>query len=403
MFDAIVVGGRCAGAPVARLLAQGGAKVLLVDRATFPSEIPHGHFIHRQGPSRLKQWGLLDRIAAVCPAVSEQLVDLGDFPLISHDIVLDGVAWGYGPRRRLLDKILIDAAIESGVEVREGVIVEDYLVDGDRIAGIRGRSTSGELFKETAAITVGADGRNSRLARTVQTPAYEVTPPLTCYYFSYWSGVETRAFELYQRTAERRVIFSFKTSDDLYAVFVGAPIEELPEIRTNIEAHFTRALDSAPDFAERLRAGKREERFYGSSDLPNFYRKPYGDGWALVGDAGCHKDPFMALGIADALRDADLLSTAILQGLDGATPMTDALSDYEQKRNESSTREYQQNLSAARFDPVPPEMMRLREAVRSNPAEATRLSMARAGMIDPREYFSPANLQRLCGSPGQAG
>ena len=380
MFDAIVVGGRCAGAPVARLLAQGGARVLLVDRATFPSEIPHGHFIHRQGPRLLKQWGLLDRVAAVCPAVSEQLVDLGDFPLLSHDIVLDGVAWGYGPRRRLLDKILIDAAIESGVEVREGVIVEDYLVDGDRVTGIRGRSTSGEFFRETATITIGADGRNSRLARTVQTPVYEMTPPLTCYYFSYWSGVETRAFELYQRTAERRVIFSFKTSDGLYAVFVGAPIEELSEIRTNIEAHFTRALDLAPEFADRVRAGKREERFYGSSDLPNFYRKPYGDGWALLGDAGCHKDPFMALGIADALRDADLLSSAILQGLDGARPMMEGLSQYEQTRNQSSTMDYRQNLSAARFDPIPPEMIRLRQAVRSNPAEATRLSMARAGM-----------------------
>ena len=152
--------------------------------------------------------------------------------------------------------------------------------------------------------------------------------------------MQTHAFELYQRTSARRVIFSFKTSDDLFAVFVGAPMEELPDIRSDIERRFMEVIDSVPDFAERLRAGKREERFYGSSDLPNFYRKPYGPGWALVGDAGCHKDPFMALGIADALRDADLLSAAILEGLSGRRALQDALADYERERNQSSATEY---------------------------------------------------------------
>jgi flavin-dependent dehydrogenase len=400
MYDVIIVGGRCAGAPLARLLAGGGAKVLLVDRATFPSDIPHGHFIHCQGPRRLKRWGLLDRVAAVCPPISEQLVDLGDFPLVSYDIALDGVAWGYGPRRRLLDKILLDAAMESGVEVREAVTVDEYLFDGDAVIGIRGRSSSGGAVQETATLTVGADGRNSRLARAVRAPVYEDGPPLTCYYFSYWSGARTHPFELYQRTSARRVIFAFKTSEDLFAVFVGAPLEELSDIRSDIEGHFMRAIDSVPEFSERLRAGTREERFYGSSDLPNFYRKPYGPGWALVGDAGCHKDPFMALGIADALRDADLLAAAILEGLGGRRPLQEALADYERVRNESSAVEYRQNLSAARFDPIPTEMLKIREAVRSNPPEATRLSMARAGMIDPREFFNPATLQRLTGSAG---
>ena len=122
-------------------------------------------------------------MAAVCPAVSEQLVDLGDFPLVSHDIVQDGVAWGYGPRRRLLDKILVDAAIESGAEVREGVTVDEYLFDGDAVTGIRGRSANGGAVEEKATITVGADGRNSRLARAVHAPVYEAEPAVTCYYF----------------------------------------------------------------------------------------------------------------------------------------------------------------------------------------------------------------------------
>lgn len=400
MYDVIIVGARCAGAPLAMLLARGGAKVLAVDRATFPSDIPHGHFIHRQGPARLKAWGLLDRVAAACMPIAEQLSDLGDFPLVVRDLASDGVAWGYGPRRAALDAIFVDAAIEAGAELRQAFTVDEFLVDGDRITGIRGRTPNGTAVEEHAAITVGADGRHSKLAKAVGAAVYDEAPTLLCYYFSYWSGVEALPFELYHRTAERRVIFSFRTTDDLYAVFVGSPIVELPSIRADIDAHVRRALALAPDFGRRVLDGRREERYYGATDLPNFYRKPYGEGWALVGDAGCHKDPYMALGIADALRDADLLAAAILDGLDGR-PLAAALEGYERERNAASTAVYQQNLNAARFEPTPEEVLRIRQAVRFNPAEATRMTMARFAMIDPREFFNPEHLQRVLGAASE--
>lgn len=398
MYDVIIVGARCAGSPLARRLAIDGANVLLVDRATFPSDIPHGHFIHRGGPRRLQEWGLLDKVAGVCTPVTEQLVDFGDFPLVSRNLTIDGVAWGYGPRRALLDKILVDAAVESGVELREQFNVEEFLFDGDRLTGIRGRSANGDVVQEHATITVGADGRHSHLAKAVHAPVYDTAPTLACYYFSYWSGVQSCEFELYQRTNERRVIFSFRVSEASFVVFVGCPIEEFHDARSDVEHHFMSTLDLAPSFAERIRAGRREERFFGASDLPNFYRKPFGPGWALVGDAGCHKDPYMALGIADALRDVDLLATAIGDGLGGRRPLDDALADYERQRNAASGDEYRQNLRAARFEPPPPEIFRIREAVRRDPEQATRLSMARGGMIDPREFFNPQNIRRLLGA-----
>ncbi|HET8712508.1 MAG TPA: hypothetical protein VFM23_02365 [Gemmatimonadales bacterium] len=150
--------------------------------------------------------------------------------------------------------------------------------------------------------------------------------------------------------------------------------------------------------SRRVLDGRREERYYGATDLPNFYRKPYGDGWALVGDAGCHKDPYMALGIADALRDADLLAAAILDGLNGRRALAVALEGYERERNAASTAIYQQNLNAARFEPIPEQVLRIRQAVRFNPAEATRMTMARFGMIDPREFFNPEHLQQVLGA-----
>jgi flavin-dependent dehydrogenase len=221
MYDVIVVGARCAGSPLAMLLSREGARVLLLDRSKFPSEIPHGHFIHRHGPRRLKRWGILDRIAAKTPAIANGTVDMGDFPLPLRNLVEDDVAWGYGPRRTTLDKILVDAAVESGAEFREQFSVEEYVFDGDRVVGIRGRDATGNMVEERARIVVGADGRNSRLAKTVRAATYNETPPLLCYYFSYWSGVESDQFELYARHAQRRVVFSFKTEHDHLAIIIG--------------------------------------------------------------------------------------------------------------------------------------------------------------------------------------
>src|SRR5205085_1392932 len=97
----------------AMLLARRGYRVLLVDRATFPSNLPQGHFIHRLGPARLKQWGVLERVLATnCPAVTTMTADYGDFPLTGHDLQADGAPLGCGPRRSALDHVLVEAAVE---------------------------------------------------------------------------------------------------------------------------------------------------------------------------------------------------------------------------------------------------------------------------------------------------
>lgn len=380
MYDAIVIGARCAGAPTAMLLARKGWKVLLVDRATFPSEVRHGHFIHKHGPRRLARWGLLDRVAGTnCPAVTTFLMDLGDFPLVGRDLAMDGVAFGYGPRRSALDNVLVAAAVEAGVELREGCAVDDVLADGDRIAGVRTTGRSGRPIAERARVTIGADGRHSRLAALVGAPVYDACPALACWYFSYWSGVADQGLAYYLRGD--RVFFTHPTNDGLTGVFVGWPIQDFPRVRSDIERQFMAALDLAPALAERVRNGRREEPFYGAADLPNFYRKPYGPGWALVGDAGCHKDPYLALGICDAFRDVELLVEALDAGLAGRCDLQAALADYERRRNEASRDDYQQNLNAARFLPPPVELLGLRAAVRGDQEATNQLFLLREGLI----------------------
>jgi len=395
MFDAIVVGARCAGAATALLLARKGHRVLIVDKATFPSEIPHGHFVHRQGPRLLQSWGVLEKVVrSGCPPVTSFTSDFGDFPLTGTDLVRDGVAFGYGPRRALLDHALLEMAIAAGAEFRNQLIVEEYLMKGEAVTGIRGRSADGRAQAiENATIVIGADGRHSSLARAVSAPVYDEVPRLTCWYFSYWSGAPLDGLHVYIRG--QNVIFAFPTNDSLTAVFIAWPLSELARVRASVENSFMEVLRSASPVGECILSGRREERFYGAADLPNFFRKPYGVGWALVGDAGHHKDPYLALGICDAFRDADLLATAIDEGFSGKRRIAAALAVYETARNSAASQLYWENISLARFGPVPEDILGLRSALRPDPEETRRFYMAREGMIPPEEFFNQENLRRL--------
>jgi flavin-dependent dehydrogenase len=389
-YDVIVVGARCAGASTAMLLARQGLDVLLVDRATFPSEIPHGHFIHRHGPRRLARWGVLDLVLATgCPPVTSMTLDVGDFPLTGVGLAVDGIPMGLGPRRSRLDRVLVEAAVESGAELRAGFAVDDLLRDGDRVTGIRGRHVKGgATVTEHARVVVGADGRNSGVARRVAASLTLSEPTVACWYFSYWSEVACDALEIHVRG--KRAIFAHPTNDGLTAAFVGFPIAELPAVRRDIEGSVLGALHRVPDLAERFRAGRREERFYGAAQMPNFIRRPYGPGWALVGDAGCHKDPYLALGVCDALRDADLVADALADGLGGRRPLDRALADYERRRDESTVPDFHENLTLARFQPPPPEVFRRRAAVRGDQAAINRLFLLREGMIPTGEPLAAA-------------
>ena len=363
------------------LLARAGHDVLLVDRARFPSEIPHGHFIHRHGPQRLQRWGLLDRVLSTGTApITSMTVDLGDFPLTGRDLVVEGVPVGLGPRRAALDQVLVEAAVEAGAALREGFVVDDLVFDDGRVVGIDGRS-GGVTAREQARWVIGADGRNSGVAKRVEAPAYEAVPTLLVWYFSYWSGVPSDALELYQR--ERRIIFAFPTNDGLFALFVGWPTAELGTIRQEPERELLAVVDLVPELAERVRGGQREERMLGATQMPNFLRRPAGPGWALVGDAGCHKDPYSALGLCDAFRDAELLTEALGELLAGARDEADALDEYERRRNEATMADYHRNLRQAELNPPSADMAKMRESVRGDQDATNRFMLVGEGLLAP--------------------
>ncbi len=364
MYDAIVIGARCAGSPTAMLLARKGYSVLLLDRDTFPSDTFRNHFIQHPGVVQLHRWGLLDRVAASnCPPIRRVTTDFGDFPLTMPAEAGDGVDVHYAPRRFVLDKILADAAVAAGAELRERFTVHDLLWDGDRVVGIRGRAHGGAMVEERARVVVGADGAHSVVAKQVQAPRYHERPTFTFGYYSYFSDVPLSGIEVWIRPWAAYI--NFPTNNGLTLVAIQMPAGGFRAFRADIEGNFFRTLDRVPELAARVRAGKREERWYGTADLTNFFRKPYGPGWALVGDAGYHKDPILAQGISDAFRDAELLADAIDAGFAGRTPLEEALAGYERRRNEAALPGYEANCAAAAFLPPPPEMLAQRAAMRA--------------------------------------
>src|SRR5205823_2586712 len=156
-YDVIVVGARCAGSPLAMLLAQKGYDVLVVDRATFPSDTISTHLVHPRAVAALKRWGLLDDIVATgCPAIERYTFDFGPITLQGSPGTPDSPV-SYAPRRILLDKILVDAAAAAGAEVREGFSLDEVLTRDGSVVGIRGHDRDGTSVTEHARVVVGAD------------------------------------------------------------------------------------------------------------------------------------------------------------------------------------------------------------------------------------------------------
>ena len=283
--------------------------------------------------------------------------------------------------------------MEAGAELREGFLVQELLINGDRVSGIRGRTAGGAMVAEEARVVIGAEGMRSLVARSVGAPEYNAKPTLTCVYYTYWSGVDIEGAEIYPR--ERWMTIAFPTNDGLVCTFADWPREEFHSVRTDIEGNFLKKLELAPGLAERIRAGKREANFVGTAVLPNFFRRPHGPGWALVGDAGYHKDPYLSQGIMDAFRDAELLVEALDEGLAERPALDEALTDYERQRNEAAMPGYELNCQLARLESPAPEMQQLFAALQGNQAETDRFFGAVEGTVPIPQFFSPENVQRI--------
>jgi flavin-dependent dehydrogenase len=392
-YDAIVVGARCAGAPTARLLAEKGYQVLVVDRSSFPSDTLSTLVIHATGVAALRRWGLLDEVTATgCPPIDTYTFDFGPVVVSGTPHPHEGSSTAFAPRRTVLDKILVDAAARAGAEVRERFTVDDLLIEDGAVVGLRGRDATGSSVVERARVVIGADGWNSRVARAVRPEQYDEKPMLENAFYTFWSDLPVDSFVTTIRGD--RAFAAIPTNDDLTLLLVGFPFRDAAMFKTDVEANYLAALDREPAFAERVRHARREARFAGGG-VPNFFRKPYGPGWALVGDAGYTRDPVTAQGISDAFRDAELCAAALHQAFEGGRPFDEAMSDYQQSRDRRVRPIFEFTTQLATLDPPPPEMQQLLGAAQGNQAAMDAFVSVIAGTMSPLEFLHPDHVASI--------
>jgi 2-polyprenyl-6-methoxyphenol hydroxylase-like FAD-dependent oxidoreductase len=395
-YDAIIVGSRVAGAATAMLLARHGLRVAAVDRARFPSDTLSTHQVQVPGVALLRRWGLLDRlVAAGTPASATLSFSNGDTVLRGAYPAVDGVAAVLSPRRTLLDQTLVEAARDAGAEIQEGFIVEGLLDGG----GVRGTAKGGPARELRAPLVIGADGKNSTVARAVGARTYRTRPASSAACYGYFADLPVTGGEVYQYPD--RLIGLWPTNDGLTIVYLGVPASRFAYLRADLDARFRATVGAAGDLRERLAAARQVEHLRATVDLPNTLRRPAGPGWALIGDAGLVMDPITGQGIGNALRDADALAAAVLAGLGGTRPLSAALRDYHRARDAARRPMYDLTTRLAAFRPDPGAAT-LFPAIAGDPEQVTRFLGVLTGAVPVGEFFAPGNLRRLLGVRGLA-
>lgn len=396
MHDVIIVGARCAGSSIAILLARRGYRVLLVDRDTFPSDMPMStHFIHQRGVACLARWGLRnDLVATKAHPVTRFDIDVGQFTLSGSAPRVDGEAAAFAPRRILLDDLLVQAATSSGAVLREGCEVDGLLFDGGRVAGITGRTQLGARFSEPATLVIGADGPSSRVAASVQAEEYNSRPAFQGTAWIYWEGILVDHLDLHLRNFEG--IYAFPTSGSSTLIGANWSIDRFRAVRARIEASYFEVLQrAAPNLADEAKGAKRADDKIYLASTRNFFRKAHGPGWVLLGDAHCTKDPNTAQGITDAFCDAEVLAEAIDRGFSGKQELGVALAEYERARVDWVLPFYDLTCQLATFAPPPPDMLAIYAALQGNQEGIDSFIGLITEATRPGDFFAPENVQRI--------
>ncbi len=370
-YDAIVVGARCAGASTALLLARGGLRVLLVDRAPPGTDTLSTHALMRGGVLQLHRWGLLSGIAATTPVVRSATFHYGDEAIAVPIKPRDGVEGLFAPRRTVLDRALVDAARAAGAEVAFGARVVELVRDR------RGRVTGVELAREDGTraavhgrVVVGADGLRSRVAGLAGAAIERRGRDAAAVVYGHWSGLEVTGYEWHYRPGVSAG--AIPTNDGRTCLFVAMPRSRFAgEVARGLGALHDRVLaEAAPEHARALRGARLEATLWPFAGTPGFMRRASGPGWALVGDAGMFRDPITAHGITDALRDAELLARAVLAGTDGA------MADYQRSRDEAALGIFELSDAVASFGWDLDRVKQLHEALTRQMAREVELLRA---------------------------
>jgi 2-polyprenyl-6-methoxyphenol hydroxylase-like FAD-dependent oxidoreductase len=377
-YDAVVVGGRVAGASTALLLARAGARVALLERSPRGSDTVSTHALMRGGVLQLSRWGLLpDLLRAGTPPIRRTLFHyLGDPPVQVSIRRSPGVDALYAPRRHVLDTLLVDAAAAAGVHVVHGVTATALLHHERRVCGVIARGRSGVEQRWRGDVVVGADGVRSMVARSAAAVVERRAAVSGSVLYRYFDDVPVAGYEW--AYGDRAAAGMIPTNGGLTCVFVATSPERLRHWRRlGAEAALTALVDTAaPALAARVHGGAPVGRVHGWSGNRGFLRRAGGPGWALVGDAGYFKDPITTHGMTDALRDAELLTDALLAVWSGAVAEPVALRRYQAQRDRLSHGLFTATNRIAAYDWDQPSVQALLREVSASMSDETELLQA---------------------------
>jgi menaquinone-9 beta-reductase len=320
--DVLVIGGRCAGATLATWLARAGVSVVVADRAGFPSDTLSTHVFQGGAIAALRRLGVLEEVLATgAPPVCRGRISFANgSDVVEAEIPMPVPAPGLPAmlcvRRVALDAILHCAAAKSGATMLDGWGLAGLLADGGRVIGARLRTRDGRERSIHASVVVGADGRNSTVARQVGARRYAVLPTERFGYFAYYQDVPQAGPAVIDIVRDNRLYgFGVPTDAGLYLACVMPPAAAYPAFIADVEGGWEREIARLPRIGKLVADGRRVGRPRGLRPVDTFLREAAGSGWVLVGDAGHFKDPSPGQGIADALRQAEQLAEAVSAGL----------------------------------------------------------------------------------------
>jgi len=336
-YDVVIVGARAAGASTAMLLARRGLSVLAIDRGRYGSDTLSTHSLAGAGVLQLSRWGLLDAIRAAGTPVANVV----DFRYGDDSVVIEVPARGdvdglYSPRRTLLDRVLVDAAVDAGADVRHGVSMLGVTRNGSgRVDGID-LEADGRLLRIAADWVIGADGMRSRVAKEVDARILRTDPTGAASIYTYVRGLpDDTIVNRYQPGSVAGII---PTNGRDAVVWTGVPSARFAtDGRGRVGELHSEIVARHPDIADIVSGGTRVAGYRGFAGAPGILRQSWGPGWALVGDAGYFKDPVSAHGITDALIGAELLADAVATSAADRADEADAFARAQSARDDMAS------------------------------------------------------------------
>lgn len=408
-FDVVIVGGRVAGSTLASLLGAGGLSVLLLERASFPADTLSTHVIYGDSFGiweRIGAWDAIDRIG------SEKLWGISWIRDGKPDI--RGRFWpvrGHGYslciRRLLLDDVLFDNAADTpGVTAVQGARVTELLSDGKRVSGVRyeTRDGAGHTHRSSAAarLVAGCDGRRSLVARTVGASQFVTEPPINFAFYTYVEGVDPGpepepVFEIWDSEHVGGTPMLARCEAGIWMAIVYLPQERFEAFRTRKDENFWATMDRDPRIGPRMRSGRQVTPIRGAGDFVNFIREPVGQGWALVGDAGQHKDPIFGQGIGDAVRSAESLADHLLGAESAGSDWDSALARFRVQRDLDLMPNFQWMIQGKPADLTEGDFDAIMEGLGSDAQQAERFINVFSHAVSGAEFFGRLNASSLLG------